>query len=545
MPADSIAELLALNEPDERLVRSACQFGTIATVIALIMALTTPFGWILQRPILRPNLPTLTPAHVLGAVLFIMMCFTSLGLYRRTFVRGSKVVWFVVAIATTIILVEYILPDELPIAPFIRFLDPADNTSKIAPNSALCMWLVASGMLLMASANEKRVRLGQALCLLTLLVASLALIGHSYTIESFYGIETYSELSAAGAFGYVTLALGCLFVRPQKGIVRMFVMGNAAGVMTRRLYGPIILLPPILGFLSLVSVEVWKWYDLPFGIAIFAIACILLLASIVAMTSVRLEAIDISRAKAEEELGRTIDALEHSRVQLRELSAHTQEVQEEERLRIAREVHDELGQSLTAIKMDVALLKNHVPNGTSQSVANGTNTSDGFEKRTAAILSLVNATIKTVQRISAELRPSLLDDLGLAAAIEWQSKQYEERAKVQIDVDADDISLDRERAIAIFRIFQEALTNIMRHANAKHVHVSLHRSNDTLVLETYDDGVGFDPNATRSAPSLGLIGMRERATLAGGTLTINSAPGSGTSVVLNMPLHHETQNKSS
>jgi signal transduction histidine kinase len=528
MSVSPIAELLALNEPDERLVKSACDIGKASTILALLLVLTTPLGWLIQRPILRPELPTLTGAHVFGAVLMCAMCVTVQLLYGRQFFTALRVVWTIVFIANAIILVEYLTPQELPFAAYIRFLDPADNSSKIAPNSALCMWLLSGGLLLMGSSRDARVRLGQALCLMTVLIASLALIGHSYTIESLYGVETYSELSVPGALGYVALAMGCLLARPEKGIMRIFVTGSAAGVMTRRLYGPVILLPPILGFLSLVSVEVWKWYNLPFGIAVFAVLSILLLAAVVAMTSVRIEEIDIMRANAEEELGHTINALEDSRSQLRELSAHIQEVQEDERLRIAREVHDELGQSLTAIKMDVSLLKNQFPEHSSE---NG----NGFEKRTSSILSLVNSTIKSVQRISAELRPSLLDDLGLAAAIEWQAKQFQERVGVAITVDAQDVAVSREDAIAIFRIYQETLTNITRHAHAQHVDVSLSLTNGEIALEVRDDGVGFDIDDKRETPSLGLIGMRERAALTGGALEIKSAPGSGTSVLLRVP----------
>jgi len=210
---------------------------------------------------------------------------------------------------------------------------------------------------------------------------------------------------------------------------------------------------------------------------------------------------------------------------LRELSAHIQEVQEEERLRIAREVHDELGQSLTAIKMDVSMLKNQLPHAES-----------GIEKRTSSILSLVNSTIKTVQRISAELRPSLLDDLGLAAAIEWQAKQFQERSQVGITVDAEDVSIQREHAIAIFRIFQESVTNVARHAHATSVEARFLHERDHLIFQIVDNGTGFDPEAAKAGKSLGLVGMQERALLLCGEFKTEGKPGTGTTVTLALPL---------
>jgi signal transduction histidine kinase len=368
-----------------------------------------------------------------------------------------------------------------------------------------------------------------------ILISILALIGHAYTIESLYGVADYSKISVFGALSNMGLALGVLLLRPEKGLVRMLVTRSAAGVMSRLLYGPIVLLPPVLGFLALVSAEVWRWYDLPFGVALFAIMSILLLAAVIAFTSVRLERTDLSRAKAEEDLGRSIAQLEDSRMQLRDLSAHIQEVHEEERLRIAREVHDELGQSLTAIKMDIALLRTGFPQQQSNGSSHAVGENDESIRRIDSMLTLVNSTIHTVQRISSELRPSLLDDLGLAAALDWQAREFERRSHIPVTLHVEEVTLDRSSAIAVFRIFQETLTNIARHANAEHVEISLRYADNMLQMRVHDDGVGFDPMLKGQVSSLGLVGMRERAALAGGTLTIDSTPGGGTTILLDIP----------
>ncbi len=539
MRYDPIADLLALNEPDPKLQANARLAGQIFALIGLAMALTVSGSWLLNTPILRHELPSLTAAHAISSAFFIFLDLSVLTLYYRKPTAWHTLLWALVFIANGIVILEYLTPEELPFAEYFRFLDPAENTSKISPNGALCMWALSLGAWLIAWGKDTWVRIGQACCLAAALVASLALIGHAYTIEALYGVGDYTALSVPGAIAYLTLAISILFVKPEKGVVRIVVTRSAAGVMTRRLYGPVFLLPPLLGLIALVSVEIWNWYDMPFGIALFAIACMLLLGAIVAATSVRLERIDLSRARAEEQLGRTITELEASRKQLRELSAHIQEVQEDERLRIARDLHDELGQSLTALKMDVALVRNSLPTAPDAASApnNGTHSEPLLSlRRMDSMLSLVNSTIRSVQRISSELRPSLLDDLGLAAAIEWKAREFEERSGVAVSVDVDDVSLEHHRAIAIFRIFQETLTNIARHARAKNASVSLHHTNASLELLVRDDGMGFDSETPSSTPSLGLIGMRERAELAGGTLRLQSTPGRGTTVVLEIPL---------
>src|SRR5581483_186836 len=247
-------------------------------------------------------------------------------------------------------------------------------------------------------------------------------------------------------------------------------------------------------------------------------ASILFFAIVVTVTSRRLEWTDGFRISAERDL-------RDSRERLRELSAHIQVMQEEERVRIAREVHDELGQSLTALKMDVAMLgKQLAP-------------SEEVERRMASMLDLVNGTIRSVQRISAELRPSVLDDLGLVAAIEWQAKEFEERSGIAciLDLPTEDFTAQGAQATALFRIFQETLTNVARHAEASMVEVQLRKSMSQIELRVRDNGVGIDLDNLTNAESLGVMGMRERAALTGGTLTIESSPGAGMTVIVRMP----------
>jgi len=231
------------------------------------------------------------------------------------------------------------------------------------------------------------------------------------------------------------------------------------------------------------------------------------------------------RMKAEE-------ALQRSRDQLRALAARVQRGREEERTRLAREVHDELGQALTGIKLESASLIRELPGDARQQ-----------SDRAESIMKLADETIQAVRRISTELRPAILDDLGLVAAVEWAAQEFEARTgtECRLDLPKDDIVIDQERATALFRILQETLTNVARHANATQVRVRLARNNGNLSLEVQDNGRGFDEEEPSAGGHLGVLGMQERALLLGGQLTIDGVPGKGTTVRVRIPEAHRPQ----
>jgi two-component system sensor histidine kinase UhpB len=223
---------------------------------------------------------------------------------------------------------------------------------------------------------------------------------------------------------------------------------------------------------------------------------------------------------------RAQEALETSQEELRRLSANLMDVREAERTRIAREIHDELGQALTGLKMDVAWIVKRLPEGTS-----------GIRAKASSMSALIDDTVATVRRIATELRPGLLDDLGLAAAIEWQAQEFERRTGIRCELRADlnDASLDTETSTALFRIFQEGLTNVARHASATSVVAVLSQDDGGLVLEVRDDGSGISERDASSLRSIGLAGMRERAQLVGGVFSIMGGPGEGTTVRITIP----------
>jgi signal transduction histidine kinase len=220
-----------------------------------------------------------------------------------------------------------------------------------------------------------------------------------------------------------------------------------------------------------------------------------------------------------------------SREQLRALSARLQSALEEERTRIAREIHDGLGQALTALKIDLSWLSARLER--SRSAANR-----HLRKRTDAMLELADATVHVVRRTATDLRPVVLDDLGLQAAIEWQAREFAVRTGIHCEVTAEPPieCPDRDVATALFRIAQEALTNVARHARATQVRMTLRAADDTVSLEVVDNGRGITEAEHARSSSLGLLGMRERARLFGGRVDISGTAGEGTVVTAVIPV---------
>ena len=217
-----------------------------------------------------------------------------------------------------------------------------------------------------------------------------------------------------------------------------------------------------------------------------------------------------------------------SREELRTLAAHLETVREEERTRIARELHDELGQALTGLKLDLAWLEHRLPRHSSAEVG----------ERAHELLDRLDGIMVSVRRIITELRPSVLDELGLPDAIEWQAQDFAARTGLALDfaVDVNGGVVPERVASAVFRMLQEALTNVARHARARRVAVSLRVETRSLALDVADDGRGITPTELRGGRSLGLLGLRERAIACGGTVEIRGEPGAGTTVSLRLPL---------
>jgi PAS domain S-box-containing protein len=235
---------------------------------------------------------------------------------------------------------------------------------------------------------------------------------------------------------------------------------------------------------------------------------------------------DFSDYKKAQEALLQSERLAFQRQQLQALAERLQQAREEERKMVARDLHDDIGQILTAIKMDMTWAVRHLPRA-----------NDEVHDRLKGSIELINDGVRSVRKICSGLRPGILDDLGLAAAVEWQSNEFAARAGIlcEVSVPAGELRLDGDRATAIFRIYQECLTNIARHAEARTVRTSLYQQDESLVLVVRDDGKGF--RESEVAGSLGVLGMKERAQVCGGSVQVSSSPGEGTTVTVCVPLH--------
>jgi PAS domain S-box-containing protein len=231
-------------------------------------------------------------------------------------------------------------------------------------------------------------------------------------------------------------------------------------------------------------------------------------------------------AELEERIRERTAQLEESQSRLRQLSAHLQAAREEERARIAREIHDELGQILTVLKIDLVSVQRML-----------NNPGQPVQDKLKTMLQLIDTTVQQVRRIATELRPGLLDDLGLAAAIEWQLNEFQERTEIrcEITVNLDDSALDIDSRLALFRIFQETLTNIARHSRANLVTVRLEEADKQVILIVSDNGRGITDEDIAQSRSFGLLGMRERVHLLNGTFSIQGVPGQGTTITVHLP----------
>ena len=229
---------------------------------------------------------------------------------------------------------------------------------------------------------------------------------------------------------------------------------------------------------------------------------------------------DITERKRKE------DQLKSSTEQLRALSARLQSIREEERTILARDIHDELGQRLTGLMMDLVSLSQKPPKNR-----------ELLTHRIQSMETIINDTIQLVRKISTELRPGVLDDLGLVAALEWQINDFRNRTLIECEFSSalDDIDLNRDVITALFRIFQETLTNIIRHADATHVRIDIKKDGDCILLAIEDNGKGISESEISDPKSLGLLGIHERALIFGGDVHITGSEGKGTRVVVRMP----------
>ena len=244
------------------------------------------------------------------------------------------------------------------------------------------------------------------------------------------------------------------------------------------------------------------------------------LAKIFDEMALSLEQRQVERERADVELKRSQELF-------RNLSTHLQVVREEERTRIARKIHDDMGQALTALKIDLTWLNKRLADNQSP-----------VREKLQSMVTLINETIETVHNVSEDLRPGILDDFGLAAAIEWQAEEFQKRTGMECSthLEPHEFDLNKEKSTNLFRIVQESLTNVIRHADATKVEINLYEKDGILLLEVVDNGKGISRAAISDSKSFGLIGIKERVHSQGGELNIIGTPKEGTRLIVKMSI---------
>ncbi|HYP82307.1 PAS domain-containing sensor histidine kinase [Variovorax sp.] len=251
------------------------------------------------------------------------------------------------------------------------------------------------------------------------------------------------------------------------------------------------------------------------------------------------QALQRAKDELEQRVGERTRELSAALGQLRELSAYLESVREEERTRIAREVHDELGSLLVALRMDVTWLDKRLGEQQAREPQAAQDMRERMRCKCGNMSRLIESAVDNVGRIITDLRPSILDHQGLWAALEWQAQEFTQAGEIDLDWQVPHQplpELPEPAAMAVFRIFQEMLSNIGRHARASRVQVRIAQAAGTLVLRVRDDGCGAPPGAFEASDAYGVMGMRERALHLGGSLAIHSNPGQGCALELRLPL---------
>jgi PAS domain S-box-containing protein len=616
------------------------------------IALLTLAGWQWDLALLKRTFPGLVAMDPLTALGFLLSSLSLLGQVSGGSEGWQKKVGELLAAIVLLIGVVSFIADRM------------------AVNTALCFILLAPSLVYSGAALQSRARYTDLAVMAVGALSLFSLIGHLYRAKEFYGILRHFPMAFHTAVCFFCLALACLFVHADKGVIREFASPFTGGLMARRLLPVGIFVLIMLGYLRLIGY--WQGVlTVEFGAALLVsgiIACFLTfiwynarllnkrdllkqqavkesLASEARWKSLAREKIayqarlmedssdaivstdtafgiliwnkaaqslygfsseeaigeifgDLLRNKVEEpdreairlELAEKtywrgdvvlltkggealnialsisatrdeIDALNgyiivcrdmtervrtelrleqfneilerqvnEKTTELRALASHLQDIREEERSAIAREVHDELGQQLTDLKMDLSWINKKLQAADAE----------GLLKKVQTTTQLLDETIRTVRKIASDLRPGVLDDLGLVAAIEWQTREFEKRSGIRTIFCTGITNLDPGPGLAIglFRICQESLTNVARHSGAKNVLISLDREGEQLVLRIADDGKGLDSQKARAgAPkTLGLLSMKERALMMGGRFEIASEEGKGVALTVSIPL---------
>ncbi len=523
--------LPAREQADDEMMRFRALSGTAGALVICLGVLTLS-GWIFDVEILKTVFPGLVSMKANSAICFILAGCALLVQVREP-VTGlrlhlAQVIAGVVIAVALLTLAEYGLGRGLGLDQMLFRETQAEARpsfpGRMSLASALSFLLTATALWTLEQKSLKRWRWPtQYLTLGAATLTLFAFIGHFYGVENLDPVAPYSAIALHSVLAFWCLCLGILFARPNHGLMAVFTSDTPGGVLARRMLPAAILAPVLTGWLRVLGQRAGM-YGLGFGSALVATALILVFTALIAWAGRAL-----NRTEAERQ--RNTEALRQSREELRALAGRLQTVREQERSHVAREIHDVLAQELTRLKLDIAWVRRRLSQSTAASQQ------EMLEDRLATMSSTTDTAINAVQRIATELRPAVLDSLGLCAAIEWQAKEFESRTGIDCATTLPEVDpgLDPDRSTALFRILQESLTNVARHADATKVEIALARQDAQITLSVQDNGRAIPAAKLEDPHSAGLLGMRERASLLGGECHISGSPGRGTRVEARLP----------
>ena len=491
----------------------------IGAVIPILTGSGALIGWAFSLPALMsvfPGWPTMKVntalAFVLAGVSLWISVSPRVGYWTRLTGAACAVVVGLVALVT---LGEYITGRDLGIDQlFVR--DLTDTTEPGRPGlSSAFQFFVLSLALLFGSSRQLSSWLAESFGLIVMIAGFTVLLGYVYNAAELTNDTSPTQMALQTAITFMVLAAGVLARDAEGPVMRILTSSGPGGSVGRTLLFRLIVAVVMLGVLAVAGAGT-GWYGFELGLALLVLTSTIVIAVVTLRYAWATDQAAASRLESE---ARLRDAF----AQVRTLAATAERSREAERTRIAREIHDELGQALTGVKMDLAWMRSRLP----QDGAMG--------ERIEAMGELLEDAVQIGRRISSDLRPGVLDDLGLVAALQWQAREFTKRTGIAVRIDApEDVTLPDERATAAFRISQEALTNVSRHSAATRVQVEVTVEDHTLNVMIRDNGCGFDGAA--KAGSFGLLGMQERAEAWGGAVRVESAVGAGTTVTLRLPL---------
>jgi signal transduction histidine kinase len=527
----------------------------VASGLGIFVSSLVLLGWTFNFPILRsmlPGQPEMVPHTAIAFILASVSLATVSNKWRISVVCALAVI--VIAVLT---ISEYLAGldlgfDELLFSQRLKIINKS-FPGRPSPHTAIDLLLIGIALLL-SRKNGRSYRVAQGLCLTAALIASIALIGYIYDVAFLYSISSDTGMALHTALIFIALSAGILLIHPEQQLMSFILSDTAGGLMLRHLLPATIAIPIVAGGLILLGARA-GFYQMAFAVPLSVVASIVILTTLIWRNSMALHRSDAALRNAYIDLERRVEErtrelsrvnenlqaeiLKHkeSEVARLQLLRRLVTAQEEERRRISRELHDQTGQHLTALLLGLKTLNKQSGNG-----------SASLHKWLLQLQNLTERLVDEAHHLAWELRPAALDDLGLETALANYVEKWSERSSISLDFHSglSKLRLPTPIETAVFRIVQEALTNVLKHAQADRVSVMLEYRNDELLVIVEDNGRGFQPEAPmteKERDGLGLVGIRERVALVGGTLNIESEPGSGTTLVIRIPAPASAQQR--